>query len=117
MNTEIILAIIGSALLIVGLTIIFIVAVKKSLSTRYVIDEKFIDKLMVALGKHSNIEKVSVDNGRLKFVVSNLDIVDYETLKSMSTAGVFVTGNTIKLLFQYDASQISKEVSNMIKGE
>lgn len=117
MEMKIILSIIAAVLFVVGLAIIFIVAVKKKGPKRVSIDKEFIDKLVLALGKINNIEGVKVDNGRLKFLVSDLDVVDFDTLKSMSTAGVFITGNHIKMLFQYDANVIMKEVSSLIKGE
>ena len=93
-----------------------IVLLKKKGSKRIVIDKEFIDNLLVALGNIDNVCSVKVDNGRLKFLVSDLEIVDFDTLKKMSTAGVFITGNNIKLLFQYDALTICKTVSSMIKG-
>lgn len=116
MNKEIIIAIIIGSVLLIGLIITLIVIFKKKGSKRITIDQEFIDNLLMALGSISNVVNVKVDNGRLKFLVSDLDIIDFETLKKMSTAGVFITGNHIKMLFQYDANTIEKAVSNLIKN-
>ena len=96
MKMEIIIPIIAGIILLLGL-IILIVLLKKKGSKRIVIDKEFIDNLLVALGNIDNVCSVKVDNGRLKFLVSDLEIVDFDTLKKMSTAGVFITGNNIKL--------------------
>ena len=46
----------------------------------------------------------------------DLEIIDFESLKKMSTAGVFITGNHIKMLFQYDAKTIEKSILGLIKN-
>lgn len=116
MDKEIIIAIIAAAILILGLILCLIIVFKKKSSKRIIIDKLFIDNLLVALGTINNIEEVKVDNGRLKFLVSDLDIINFESLKQMSTAGVFITGNHIKMLFQYDAKTIEKAITTLIKG-
>ena len=55
-----------------------------------------------------NINDVTVDNGRLKFNVVDLDKVDLNGIKAIATSGVFVTGNIIKTLFKLD-SQVIKQ--------
>ncbi len=54
------------------------------------------------------INDVTVDNGRLKFNVVDLDKVDLNGIKAIATSGVFVTGNIIKTLFKLD-SQVIKQ--------
>jgi phosphotransferase system IIB component len=75
-----------------------------------IVDEKFILDLLNGLGNDSNIKEVGIDNGRLKFKVSDLDLLNTETLKSLSTSGVFITGNNVKLLFKYDSKVILDEL-------
>ena len=72
------------------------------------VDEEFINNLIHLLGEKDNINDVTVDNGRLKFNVVDLDKVDLNGIKAIATSGVFVTGNIIKTLFKLD-SQVIKQ--------
>ena len=72
------------------------------------IDDEFINNLIHLLGEKDNINDVTVDNGRLKFNVVDLDKVDLNGIKAIATSGVFVTGNIIKTLFKLD-SQVIKQ--------
>lgn len=74
------------------------------------IDEVFINELISGLGNSLNIECVDIDNGRLKFKIKDLDALNAELLKKLSTSGVFITGNNVKLLFKYDSDAILKEL-------
>ena len=63
------------------------------------VDEEFISSMLHGLGELANINSVSVDNGRVKFSVKDLDLLVADELKALSTSGVFITGNNVKLLF------------------
>ena len=84
---------------------------KKSTIEHVVVDEEFMNDLLNGLGQSSNIENVSVDNGRLKFRVKDLDLLNPDLLKKISTSGVFITGNNVKLLFKYDSNVILEELN------
>lgn len=101
------------ALIIVG-TIILIVKANNPKKVR--IDQEFIRTLVGYLGEINNILDVKVDNGRVKFLVEDLEKVSFDDIKKISTAGVFITGNNIKMLFQYDAETIKKAIINEKKG-
>ena len=75
-------------------------------SERVVVDEEFITTMSHGLGKLHNINSVSVDNGRVKFSVKDLELLVTDELKALSTSGVFITGNNVKLLFKYDSNTI-----------
>lgn len=77
---------------------------------RIVVDEGFINDLLKGLGDLANISNVCIDNGRLKFKVVDLELVNGEALKALSTSGVFITGNNVKLLFKYDSKVILNEL-------
>ena len=66
--------------------------------------------MLKGLGGLDNILSVCIDNGRVKFKVNDLDLINAEGLKSLSTSGVFITGNNVKLLFKYD----SKDILNLL---
>ena len=110
MKPEIIIIIIAAVILIAS--IILLVTILKNKGSKGVkVDEEFISTLLKALGDKNNIEKVSVDNGRLKFTVTDLEIVNLELAKTLTTSGIFVTGNTIKMLFTYDSLTIEKAIN------
>lgn len=73
---------------------------------RVVVDEEFITTMLHGLGELNNINSVSVDNGRVKFSVKDLELLVTDELKALSTSGVFITGNNVKLLFKYDSNTI-----------
>ena len=75
-------------------------------SERVVVDEEFITTMLHGLGELNNINSVSVDNGRVKFSVKDLELLVTDELKALSTSGVFITGNNVKLLFKYDSNTI-----------
>lgn len=75
-----------------------------------VVDEVFVLGLLEGLGGLENIKSVSIDNGRVKFSVSDLDLINGEGLKELSTSGVFITGSNVKLLFKYDSEVILTEL-------
>ena len=71
------------------------------------VDEEFIESLLLGLGGFENIKNVSVDNGRVKFTLINLDILNYDAIKSVSTTGAFISGYSLKLLFKYESELIA----------
>lgn len=82
------------------------------------VDDAFIQALVTALGDRSNIVKASNTNGRIHIEVADLELVNLEEIKKMSTAGVFVTNQTVKMLFSYDSDTICKAILQMKnKGE
>lgn len=103
----IIIGVVLGVLLLVGAILLFVLKSKKK-NVR--VDDVFITNLLESLGGIENIQAVNVDNGRLKFQVYDLEIVLLEELKKLSTAGVFVTGKSIKMLFQYDSYTIQKAI-------
>ena len=68
-----------------------------------VVDEVFISTLISGLGGKDNINNVSIDNGRVKFNIKDLDLLNQNEIKNVSSSGAFITGNNVKLLFKYDS--------------
>ena len=104
---------IASAVLMIGLFAL-IVFLGKRKEKRPKIDENFINNIIVLYGNKDNISKVSTDNWRLKVEVNDLDKVELNKLKEISTNGVFVTGSTIKTLFREDSELIKKELEKRL---
>ncbi len=82
----------------------------KKKSKKPVIDNKFVDELINYYGGFSNILDIKIDNARLKVLVKNLKQVDLESIKKVSNSGVFVSGNNIKALFNYNSDILKKEL-------
>lgn len=103
-----------AACAIVALIIFIIIKNNKKKPKHIKVDDEFTNNLVSLLGGKENIEEVNVDNGRLKFTVSNLDSVDLNGIKAIATSGVFVTGNIIKTLFKLDSQIIKKAIEKVL---
>lgn len=102
-------------LLVLAIIFIIIVSKKRKGKPKHIkVDDEFINNLLELLGTKDNIEEVSVDNGRLKFKVADLEPVNLEGIKSIATSGVFVTGNIIKTLFKLDSQTIKKAIEKYL---
>lgn len=114
---ETMMLIVGCSAAFVLLLIIILCCVLKSKKKPKIkkinIDQEFIDTLYVGLGGKENIKEVLVDNGRLKFNITNLKLLDKESLDKVSQSGVFITGSFVKILFKYDA----KDIKNALEGK
>lgn len=118
-NITIIAISISCAILVCALIIILLVVLKrkKSSKPKIKVDEAFINNLMLALGSKDNIALVETENGRTKFTLKDLDKANLEDAKKLTSAGVFVTGNVVKMLFSYDSDLICKTVKQLIKED
>lgn len=76
---------------------------KSSKIEHVLVDELFISTLLNGLGGIENIKSVSLDNGRVKFNIIDLDLLNNDSIKTISSSGAFITGNNVKLLFKYDS--------------
>lgn len=85
---------------------------KKNKIEHVIVDEVFMNDLISGMGELENICNVTIDNGRVKFKVKDLDLLNTDLLKKLSTSGVFITGNNVKLLFKYDSVTILQELVN-----
>lgn len=109
------IGIILATIILLGLILYFTCGLRskreKEVNKEHVIvDEEFMNTLLTGMGDIINIATVSIDNGRLKFKVNDLDLVNGDILKELSTSGVFITGNNVKLLFKYDSKVILDEL-------
>lgn len=114
MKKETILILCGIVLVLAFLVILFLRFRKKE--NRIVIDDVFINNLIVFLGGNDNISNVEVDNARLKFVLKNVKLAKLEEIKALATSGVFVTGNVVKTLFKFDSKTIKNAVEKKLKA-
>lgn len=107
--------IIGGAVLLVILLVVcaFIMVKKKTKGIK--IDDDFMNQLISSLGGSDNIKSYSVENSRVKFELSNVNLANFDSLKELSTKGVFVTNNNVKTLFKYESNQIVANLNRIIK--
>ena len=109
------IGIVLATILIIGAILYFTCGLRskrenKKVSERVNVDEAVMATLLEGLGSLANIESVSIDNGRIKFRIKDLDNINAEQLKEISTSGVFITGSNVKLLFKYDSNTILEEL-------
>lgn len=110
---------IGSGLLII--LIIYLVArnvkktvdVVKAYSKNTMVDDDFRDNLVKALGGINNIDSLTSESARLKVVVFDLNIVNFEEIKALDAQGVFIKENEIKMIFEYDANSIIDSIDSL----
>ena len=82
----------------------------KTKKSAFIVDDLLIGELLQII-LFSNILKISSEVSRVKIEVVNLDIVDFERLKSISN-GVFISGKNIKIMFKDSADEIVKAINN-----
>lgn len=113
----ILLTSIGIASLILLFVIIYLVLKKpkRKKKRKSLINQEFIGKIVEDLGGKENIKSIDVIETKLKIMVNDLKIVKLDELKEQTTSGVFVSGNTIKILFKYDSKELKDEL-NRYKG-
>ena len=111
-QTGMLIGIIVGAIVGVAIIILFLCfVVFKSKKPRIKINESFMNSLVQNLGNKENIISAKNINGRVNIEVADLEKVCLEELKKISTAGVFITNQTIKLLFSYDSEIICKSLN------
>lgn len=105
------IGIVVGAVILLGLIFYFAFGLRsnregKGKISHILVDEIFINNLLVGLGGQDNINRVSIDNGRVKFNIKDLDLLNQDSIKTVSSSGAFITGNNVKLLFKYDSEVI-----------
>jgi phosphotransferase system IIB component len=72
------------------------------------------DAYLATLGGIDNIKSVQLDGSRLRFEVRNLKLCDYQGLKNLGAAGIFVSGQQVKFMLK-DKAQALKTGIDSIK--
>lgn len=118
-NKVLFFSLIAIVVVILILLVLFFVKRSKKTSPKdvYVVDENFITRVIKTLGTISNIVKISIDDRRLAFELKDLTKTDFPDLKELSKTGVFVTKNTVKVLFKYDSDKIKMEIEKRGKNK
>ena len=91
----IVLCVIGSVLLICGLTLLFIFLKKKKNVTNY---NETIEKIILNLGGNDNINDVVVKMSRAEFSLKDYELVNKEELKNLGVQGISKTSKKITLV-------------------
>ena len=73
------IGIVVATILLIGVVLFFTCGLRsrrESKVERVLVDEKFILDLISGLGDESNVQEICIDNGRLKFKVKDLDLIN-----------------------------------------
>jgi len=97
------------------LFLLFLIKRPKKKVDKIKVDQEYLDQLITTFGKE-NIKEVSLEGSRLIVTVNQIEIVDLPMLKSLSSGGVFIKENTLKLLFKYQSALLKTEIIKKIKG-
>ncbi len=102
------------AIVVLILCVVGLVVFLKRRTPKISINQEFMQQLLTALGSIDNVIDAKTMNGRVILEVEDIEKVTFDTLKELSTKGVFITNQTIKMLFPYDSETISKEIKNLL---
>ena len=102
------------AIVVLILCVVGLVVFLKRRTPKNRINQEFMHQLLTALGSIDNVKDAKTMNGRVILEVEDIEKVTFDTLKELSTKGVFITNQTIKMLFPYDSETISKEIKNLL---
>jgi len=107
-----------AALIIVVVTVgvIWLVYFRKSRKKPQPMSEESIVYVIDHLGGIENLKGASQDGARLAFTLKNLKRADLDAIKDLGAMGIFVAGNTIKLMFPFDASALIDRIQADIAG-
>ena len=95
-------------LLGVGFYFIFIYkpkTVSKALS------EEEVRAIINLFGGSENIKSVSKDGSRYSYNLGNVEKCNLEGIKDLGATGIFVSGNTVKLIFPFDGDVIMEKIN------
>ncbi len=102
------------AIVVLILCVVGLVVFLKRRTPKIRINQEFMHQLLTALGSIDNVKDAKTMNGRVILEVEDIEKVTFDTLKELSTKGVFITNQTIKMLFPYDSETISKEIKDLL---
>ncbi len=102
------------AIVVLILCVVGLVVFLKRRTPKIRINQEFMQQLLTALGSIDNVKDAKTMNGRVILEVEDIEKVTFDTLRELSTKGVFITNQTIKMLFPYDSETISKEIKNLL---
>ncbi|MFP4477847.1 MAG: hypothetical protein ACLFPM_00275 [Candidatus Izemoplasmatales bacterium] len=78
-------------------------------------DDK-IDEFIRSYGGIENITQADIEGKRLKVNLVEVKAADIERFKSLGATGVFISGNTIKMVLPYDSNKLVKKINDNIGG-
>jgi phosphotransferase system IIB component len=78
-------------------------------------DEKIIEFIR-CYGGLDNIENAELDGKRLKIKIKDMEKVDIEEFKSLGATGIFITGQTVKMVLPYDMEKLVNKINENING-
>jgi phosphotransferase system IIB component len=97
--------------------IIYITYFRKSKAKVPVMSEEAMALVVTSFGGPANLIGSTKDGARLSFKVKNIRICDLDVVKQLGALGIFVGGNTIKLMFPFEAEALVNHINNLVKGE
>ncbi|XMB66224.1 LPXTG cell wall anchor domain-containing protein [Mycoplasmatota bacterium zrk1] len=97
---------IGIGIVLLTVILFFIFRKKKEL----IVDDLLISNILSIISLE-NIKEITSEISRVKIEVFDLEIIDFDELKSISN-GVFISGNNVKVMFKDSADEIVKAIEN-----
>ena len=101
-----ILPYIAIAFVVVAIVVVLFIAYKYKTTKVKPISNEAVDYILAHLGGIENIVNADVDGNRIRIQVVQVSRCDLSAIKGLGALGIFVTGNTVKMMFPFDAMSL-----------
>ena len=103
-------------IVILCLLLIIRIRLKPKKQLIQVIDSEQVAEFIKLYGGIENIEHAEVDGKRLKIKVIDIEKVELEQFKRLGASGIFISGNHIKMVLDYDMEQLVNQINQDLNG-
>lgn len=98
-------------LVILGVWAITSISQKKTKSS--IMTEDLIEQYIAFLGGKDNMVRAFQEGGRTKITVNDTLSCNFQKLKELGASSIFISGNTVKMMCQFDTSSLVDTINQM----
>jgi len=84
--------------------------IKKSQTSKIVVNQEIVEKFLILLGGNENIISVDYESSRLKVELKNIKDVHLEEMKNLGAKGVFIAGNKLQAVVGNNAEGLENAI-------
>ncbi len=103
----------GTSIFILLLFIATIYFINKSKKQNKKIDSTKLVETIFSIFSKDNIVDVESEVSRVKITVKDIEVINLDRLEEI-TEGVFISGNTMKIIFKNADSDLAEEIKNKL---
>ncbi len=101
---------------IIGLALVLILVISfkpRKKKSRSDLSEELIEQFIAFLGGKDNLVRAFLEGGRTKITVIDTLQCNFNKLKELGAANIFISGNTIKMMCPFDTSKLVDTINQM----